>query len=358
MKTAVKGPLQPGAKIGILGGGQLGQMLSLAASRLGFQTHIYCPDAGGPAAKVSAFETNAPYEDTQAVEDFSKSVDVVTYEFENVPAKTAKAAASQAPLHPPAQALKVAQDRLLEKKFISEVADVPVAAFKNITTVHDLRRAAKVYGLPAVIKTRRFGYDGKGQVIIRKEDEIEAAFESLKGQALIFEEFVPFVREVSVIAARSASGETAVYPLIENVHKNHILHTSIAPAARDTGRAQELALNIMNALDYVGVMATEFFELENGDLIVNEIAPRVHNSGHWTQNAGCIDQFELHIRAISGWPLGDTSPIHKMEMTNLIGEDANKWADLAKDPGTFIHLYGKSETRAGRKMGHVNRVLG
>jgi len=358
MSLSFPGPLKPGATIGIFGGGQLGQMLSLAASRLGFQCHIYCPDADGPAARVSAFETNAAYEDTDAVESFSKMVDVVTYEFENVPAKTAKAAAAQAALHPLAKALKVSQDRLLEKKFISEVADVPVATFKNVKTVHDIRRAAKVHGLPAVIKTRRFGYDGKGQVIIREMDEIEAAFKSLKNKTLIFEAFVPFKREVSVIAARSTSGETAVYPLIENVHKNHILHTSTAPAKNDSGRAQRLALNIMTALDYVGVMATEFFELDNGDLIVNEIAPRVHNSGHWTQNAGCVDQFELHIRAIAGWPLGDTTPKHAVEMTNLIGKDADDWEALAKEERTHIHLYGKRETRAGRKMGHVNKILG
>lgn len=349
-------PLSPGAKIGILGGGQLGQMLSLAASRLGFQCHIYCPDTSGPAACVSASETNAPYEDMAALEAFAKSVDCVTYEFENVPAETAEIVAKHTKLYPGALALQVAQDRLTEKTFISETAKVPVAGYQNVDSVFDLKRAVKHLGLPAVLKTRRFGYDGKGQVILRRETDIDAAYDALGGQPLILEAFVPFVREVSVIAARNVNGQTAAYPLIENVHKDHILHTSTAPAPKDTGEAQKLAFQIMEALGYVGVMATEFFELEDGSLIVNEIAPRVHNSGHWTQNSGGVDQFELHIRAIAGWPLGDIAPKHSVIMTNLIGDDAKAWHNLAAEPGTFIHLYGKGESRAGRKMGHVNRI--
>lgn len=349
-------PLSPGAKIGILGGGQLGQMLSLAASRLGFQCHIYCPDAGGPAAQVSASETNAAYEDMAALEAFAKSVDCVTYEFENVPAETAEIVARHTKLYPGAMALQVAQDRLTEKTFISETANVPVAGYQNVDSLAELKRAVKHLGLPAVLKTRRFGYDGKGQIILRRETDIENAYETLGGQPLILEAFVPFVREVSIVAARNVGGQTAAYPLIENVHKNHILHTSTAPAAKDSGEAQKLAFQIMEALEYVGVMATEFFELEDGSLIVNEIAPRVHNSGHWTQNSGAIDQFELHIRAIAGWPLGDVTPKHAVTMTNLIGDDVNTWENLADEPGTFIHLYGKGESRVGRKMGHVNRI--
>jgi 5-(carboxyamino)imidazole ribonucleotide synthase len=223
--------------------------------------------------------------------------------------------------------------------------------------VYELKRAAKKIGLPAVLKTRRFGYDGKGQVIIKSETEIESAWAAMKEAPAILEQFIPFKREVSVIAARSVTGETAAFPLIENVHKNHILHTSIAPANNDDGRAQGLAIQIMSALNYVGVMACEFFELHDGTLLVNEIAPRVHNSGHWTQDAGCIDQFELHIRAITGWPLGDTTPQNKMEMTNLIGDDVDQWDELAKQPKTFIHFYGKQDVKPGRKMGHVNRII-
>ena len=354
MQTA----LPPGSKIGILGGGQLGQMLSLAASRLGFECHIFDPSWGGPASKVSRFETNAPYEDVDAVLEFAKACDVITYEFENVPAMTAKTAASASRLYPNSNALNVAQDRLTEKTFIQDQAKVPVARFSPVNSVHELKRAAKRLGLPAVLKTRRFGYDGKGQVIIKSEAEIATAWAAMKDAPAILEQFIPFKREVSVIAARGSTGETAAYPLVENVHKNHILHTSSAPAENDNGHAQGLAVQIMSTLDYVGVMATEFFELHDGTLIFNEIAPRVHNSGHWTQDAGCIDQFELHIRAIAGWPLGDTLPKYKMEMTNLIGDEVNQWEALAQEPKTFIHLYGKREARPARKMGHINRIIG
>ena len=349
--------LPPGSIIGILGGGQLGRMLSLSAARLGFQCHIYDPVPGGPASHVSRFETNAPYEDINAVLAFAKLCDVVTYEFENVPALTAKTAAGATDLHPNAKALNVAQDRLTEKSFICDTAKVPVALFEPVNSVYDLNRAAKKLGLPAVLKTRRFGYDGKGQVIIKTESEISDAWLAMKGAPAILEQFIPFRREVSVIAARSFAGDTAAYPLIENVHKNHILHTSTAPADNDDGRAQELAVQIMSALNYVGVMACEFFELHDGTLLVNEIAPRVHNSGHWTQDAGCVDQFELHIRAITGWPLGDTTPAHNMEMTNLIGDDVKQWNELATQPKTFLHLYGKRDVKPARKMGHVNRII-
>ena len=352
-----KKPLPPGSIIGILGGGQLGRMLSLAAARIGLQCHIYDPVWGGPASHVSRFETNAAYENVEAILDFAKSCDVVTYEFENVPALTAKTAASAKNLCPNAQALNVAQDRLTEKTFIRDTAKVPVALFEPVNSVHELKRATKKLGLPAVLKTRRLGYDGKGQVIIKSEAEIAKAWEAMQDAPAILEQFIPFRREVSVIAARSSRGETAAYPLIENVHKNHILHTSVAPAGDDDGRAQGLAVQIMSALDYVGVMACEFFELHDGTLLVNEIAPRVHNSGHWTQDAGCVDQFELHIRAIAGWPLGDTTPKNKMEMTNLIGEDVHQWESLARDAKTFIHLYGKREVKPTRKMGHVNRII-
>lgn len=350
-------PLPPGSIIGILGGGQLGQMLSLAASRLGFRVHIFAPEDIPPAARVSEYHMQAAYDDLDAVLEFSSNVDVVTYEFENVPANTAKAAQAGAQLYPGAEALRVAQDRLTEKTFISKEANVAVAPFYDVSNVFDLRRICQKLDLPLVLKTRRFGYDGKGQVIIRHEDEVDDAYAKLKGAPLIAEAFIPFKREVSVVAARNAKGEIAAYPLIENVHKNHILHISSAPAKGDQTEAQTMARRILEALDYVGVMAVEFFEMEDGTLIVNEIAPRVHNSGHWTQDAGCVDQFELHIRAITGWPLGNTQPTYPVQMLNLIGEEVNNWEVFASDPHAKIHLYGKSEARPGRKMGHINRVL-
>ena len=353
--------LPPGSTIGILGGGQLGRMLALAAARLGFHTHIYGPDAGGPAAEVASAETIAAYDDLDALYRFTKACDVVTYEFENVPAMSARTAANAGTLRPNAKALDVAQDRLTEKTFIREQAGVAVADFRAVENVHEARRAIRHLGLPAVIKTRRFGYDGKGQAVIRAESDLESAFDALpKNAPCIVEAFVPFAREVSIVAARGVNAQHASYPLIENVHVNHILHTSTVPApntpAELSARAAELALKIMDKLDYIGVMATEFFELEDGTLIVNEIAPRVHNSGHWTQDAGCVDQFELHIRAIAGWPLGSTEPLLDVVMTNLIGADAARASELAELENTHIHLYGKSEAREGRKMGHINQV--
>lgn len=353
----LEAPLPPGSTIGIFGSGQLGRMLSLAAARLGLKTHIYAPtDSESPAAQVSDYFTTGAYDDLGAVTKFVSQCDVITYEFENIPAATAKVASEIKPLRPSAHCLDVAQDRLTEKTFISETAGVAVAPFNSISSEYDLRRALKRLGGACVLKTRRFGYDGKGQALIRNENDITEAWKKLGEHELIAEAFIPFVREVSVICARGADGTIAAYPLVENDHQNHILHTSTAPAARDIGTAQSLAIQIMEKLDYVGVMATEFFELEDGTLLVNEIAPRVHNSGHWTQNAGCIDQFEQHIRAVAGWPLGSSTPTHSVTMTNLIGEDVKNWLLLANQAETYIHLYGKAEAREGRKMGHVNRL--
>ena len=356
-------PLAPGSIIGILGGGQLGRMLSLAAARLGFKVHIYCPSPNGPAAQFADHEVNAPYDDLDAIKRFAQDCDVITYEFENVPQSSAAVAAQIKPLHPNATALKTAQDRASEKTFIQDTAHVRVAPFAVVNTSAETKHALDEIGLPAVLKTRQFGYDGKGQAILKSDTDCDAAFAQLSGHNMdaevpcVLEAFVPFKREVSIVAARNEKGETAAYPLTENVHKNHMLHTSVSPTTGDNGQAQALAIKIMEALDYVGVMATEFFELEDGQLIVNEIAPRVHNSGHWTQDAGCVDQFELHIRAICGWPLGQTLPRFKMEMTNLVGDDVNDWEALAREDGTSLHLYGKSDPLPGRKMGHVNRVI-
>ncbi len=349
--------LAPGATIGILGGGQLGRMMAVAASRLGLNVHIYSPSVDCPAACVAETVSVGAFDDTHSVLAFAKSCDAVTYEFENVPAVSAKAASSVAPLRPSARALDVSQDRLVEKSFLRAQVGVDVAGFEDINSVYDLKRAVKRLGLPCVLKTRRFGYDGKGQVIIRAEADIAAAWNSLSPAPCILEAFIPFAREVSIVAARGLDGQIAAYPLTENVHRNHILHTSTAPAAQDDGSAAKIAAKILEQLDYVGVMGVEFFQMPDGRLIVNEIAPRVHNSGHWTQDAGCTDQFEQHIRAVAGWPLGDATPRHSVVMTNLIGDDVNAWAELAKKPGTRIHLYGKSDARPARKMGHVNQII-
>ena len=348
--------LAPGATIGILGGGQLARMLAVAASRLGLNIRIYNPSAECPASSVAEAVHVGEFDDVEAILAFAKSCDAVTYEFENVPAVSAKSAASVGPLRPSARALDVSQDRLVEKSFLRAQVGVEVAGFEDIGNVYDLRRAVKRLGLPCVLKTRRFGYDGKGQVIIKSEAEIDAAYETLAPAECILEAFVSFEREVSIVAARGLDGQVAAYPLTENVHRNHILHISTAPAAQDDGSAAATAAKILDQLDYVGVMGVEFFQMSDGSLIVNEIAPRVHNSGHWTQDAGCTDQFEQHIRAVAGWPLGDATPRHRVVMTNLIGDDVTQWDVLAKEPGTRVHLYGKTEVREGRKMGHVNRI--
>lgn len=348
--------LSPGSTIGILGGGQLGRMLAAAASRLGLHTHIYSPEPACPAAALAKQCFAGEFDDVERILAFAKACDAVTYEFENVPAMTAKAAASVTPLRPGARALDVSQDRLVEKSFLKAQLGLDVAGFEDISNVHDLRRAVKRLGVPCVLKTRRFGYDGKGQVIIRAESDIDEAWDKLSPAPCILEAFVSFEREVSIVAARGLDGQIAAYPLTENVHLNHILHTSSAPAKQDDGSAARMAGQILEQLNYIGVMGVEFFQMKDGSLIVNEIAPRVHNSGHWTQNAGCTDQFEQHIRAVAGWPLGDARPRQGVVMTNLIGEDVLDWSTLAQQPGTHIHLYGKTDIRPGRKMGHVNRT--
>ncbi len=349
--------LSRGAIIGIFGGGQLGRMLALAAAPLGFKTHIFSPDKECPASQVAWKHTHADYTDLKAVEKFSKSVDVVTYEFENIPTETAISASSGAPVFPPVEALYNAQDRLTEKTYISETAGVPVAPFYPVNNEFDAKRAIKSLGGKCVIKTRRFGYDGKGQIIASSETEAMEGTKSLGSVPCIAEGFIPFVREVSIVCARNLQGDVTAYPLIENEHRNHILHKSVCPARGDDGQAQKLAFKILHALDYVGVLAVEFFELGDGSLLVNEIAPRVHNSGHWTQDAGCTDQFEMHIRAIAGWPLGDAQPKNTIEMTNLLGSDIESLKELSADPAVKIHLYGKTEARTGRKMGHINRII-
>jgi 5-(carboxyamino)imidazole ribonucleotide synthase len=332
-------------------------MLSLAAARLGIACHIYAPEADSPAFAVSADRTVAAYDDFAALADFASRVDVVTYEFENVPGETAAFLDHRVPVAPGVAALRTAQDRIAEKTFISGLG-IPVAPFAEVSDLASLEAALARIGRPAVLKTRRFGYDGKGQTKIQAETDPAAALGEIGRQPAVLEGFVRFEKEVSVIAARSWSGEVAIYDVPENNHENHILRTSTVPARISpavAGTARSFGGRIIAALDYVGVIGVEMF-VAGEDVIVNEIAPRVHNSGHWTMDACHVSQFEQHIRAVCGWPLGSPERYCDVVMTNLLGEEINRWAELAAEPRAHLHLYGKREARQGRKMGHINRV--
>ncbi|WP_136645643.1 5-(carboxyamino)imidazole ribonucleotide synthase [Tabrizicola sp. YIM 78059] len=349
--------LPQGATIGILGGGQLGRMLSVAASRLGYRCHIYEPGAA-PAGDVAHRVTTAPYEDETALRGFAASVDVITYEFENVPTSALDLLESLRPIRPNRRALAVSQDRIAEKSFLNDLG-LQTAPWAQVDCEADLRAAADRLGLPAILKTTRLGYDGKGQARLDAEADIPAAWAAMNGAASVLEGFVPFEREVSVIAARGMDGSVACYDPGENVHRDGILRTTTVPARLTPAQRADavlIAARILNALDYVGVMGVELFVTPRG-LLVNEIAPRVHNSGHWTQ-AGCtVDQFEQHIRAVAGLPLGDGNRYADVVMENLIGDDVLRLPELLKARDTAVHLYGKGTPRPGRKMGHVNRVI-
>jgi 5-(carboxyamino)imidazole ribonucleotide synthase len=350
--------LGPGAVIGILGGGQLGRMLSVAAARLGFRCHIYEPGSECPASHVAWRTTTAPYEDSSALLAFARSVDVVTYEFENVPAGALDLIEAEVPIRPGRRALAISQDRLPEKEFVAGLG-LSTAPFVAVETEADLAAALDRIGAPAILKTRRLGYDGKGQARIMAPEDAPAAFAAMAGAPAILEGFVTFSREVSVIAARGLDGSVACFDPGENVHEGGILRTTTIPARLTPSQRSDavlIAARMLNALDYVGVMGVELFVTAQG-LVVNEFAPRVHNSGHWTQNGCVIDQFEQHIRAVAGWPLGDGKRHANVVMENLIGDDVLRIPEIA-DSGAAIHLYGKAEARAGRKMGHINRITG
>lgn len=350
-------PLRPGATIGILGGGQLGRMLSVAAARLGFRCHIYEPGANPPAGDVAAQVTTAPWDDADALAAFAQSVDVVTYEFENIPTATLDILERHRPIRPGREALRISQDRLTEKTFLRDLG-LKTAPFADISDLAGLQAALRDIGAPAILKTRRFGYDGKGQERLDSADDATRAHGAMQGAPAILEGFVAFSHEVSVIAARGLAGDVACFDPGENVHRDGILRTTTIPARLAPGQRSDailLAANILNALDYVGVLGVELFVTADG-LIVNEIAPRVHNSGHWTQNGCAVDQFEQHIRAVAGWPLGDGQRHADVVMENLIGNDIDEVPTLAAAPDTALHLYGKAETKPGRKMGHVNRI--
>jgi len=350
-------PLPTGSTIGIIGGGQLGRMLSVAASRLGFKSHIFEPGANPPAAQVADVVTTAGYDDAAALKAFAESVDVITYEFENIPTEALDIVEAIRPVRPCREALRVSQDRLVEKAFLTDLG-LKTAPFAAVDDAEDLAEAIAAIGLPAILKTRRFGYDGKGQARIMTADDAEQALADMAGAPSILEGFVDFSHEVSVIAARGVDGEVACFDPGENVHKDGILSTTTVPARLTASQRTDavlLAAQILNRLKYVGVMGVELFVTPKG-LIVNEIAPRVHNSGHWTQNGCAVDQFEQHIRAVTGWPLGDGGRHSDVVMENLIGDDMDRVPEIAKEPNAALHLYGKAEVKAGRKMGHVNRV--
>jgi 5-(carboxyamino)imidazole ribonucleotide synthase len=354
--------LRPNATIGILGGGQLGRMLVLAAARLGLSTHIFSADPQSAAFEVTRRLTCADYNDQSALDRFAQDVDVITYEFENVPAAAAAFVAARRPVLPDPAVLATTQDRLAEKNFIAKLG-IPTAAFVPVDDAAGLARAVGQIGRPAVLKTRRFGYDGKGQVAIRPGTDLNTAWNEIGGQTSILETFVPFTCEISVVAARGDDGRLECFDVTENEHRDHILNVSRAPASVSPAVAAEavrIARTIAEAFHYVGVLAVEMFVVRDGaaeTVLVNEIAPRVHNSGHWTLDGCSVSQFEQHIRAVAGWPLAQPVRYGRVEMTNLIGaevEDYAKWLDV---PGASVHLYGKTGARPGRKMGHVTRVI-
>ena len=347
-------PLPQGACIGILGGGQLGRMLAVAASRLGLKAHIFEPGANPPAGQVADQVTTASYEDEAALRRFAQSVDVITYEFENIPTSALDILEQIRPIHPGRLALAISQDRLSEKEFLTGLG-LKVAPYANVTSAAEAEAAAQSIGTPSILKTRRMGYDGKGQVRLKNVSDMEQAWQAMQGAPSVLEGFINFSHEVSVIAARTSDGQVACYDPGENVHREGILHSTTVPASLSAAQRMDavlLAGQILNAMDYVGVMGVELF-VTAGGLIVNEIAPRVHNSGHWTQNGCDICQFEQHIRAVAGWPLGDGSRHSDMRMENLIGADMDRVPELRKT-NAALHLYGKSEVKPGRKMGHVN----
>jgi len=360
--------VQPNGTIGILGGGQLGRMLSVAAAELGLRTHILCPDERAPAYDAASEVTVAEYTGQSALAAFAKSVDVITYEFENVPVEAVAFLTAQgAVVRPGANALETAQDRLTEKQFVNSLGAM-TADFHAVDDLAALKAGLDKVGRPAILKTRRLGYDGKGQTRITGEDSdlsaafdkaIKFAWDEVGAAPSILEGFVPFVREISIIGARGQDGDIKLYDPAENVHRSGILKTSTVPSAiaeAAAGKARAVTRDMLSALDYVGVIGVEFFVLGNGDVIVNEYAPRVHNSGHWTQDGCAVSQFEQHIRAVAGWPLGDPARHSNAVMENLIGDEANQWRALAAEPQTCVHLYGKHEARPGRKMGHVTRI--
>lgn len=349
----------PGSVIGILGGGQLGRMISLAAARLGYSCHIYTPDHDSPASKVSATTTVAPWESKEHLADFASRVDVITLEFENIPVTCLDFLAERASVHPGKAVLETAQDRIQEKTFFGDFAHT--APWIPVYSPEDLKSAIKVTGLPAILKTSRLGYDGKGQILVDVQADLESAWNTLNTDSAILEGFVPFKGEASVLVARTASGETATWEMAWNTHRDHVLDTSSVPApvsATVANEALRIALEAAYRLNLVGLLAVELFVTNDDRVLVNEMAPRPHNSGHWTMDGSYTDQFEQLVRAVCGLPLGNTGRRCAVTMKNLLGHDVTNWSAILENPLARLHLYNKASPRPGRKMGHVNFLEG
>ena len=358
MTVADDRPVGPGSTIGVLGGGQLGRMLALAAASLGYRVHVFVPEADSPAGQVAAATTVADYDDAAALDRFADAVDVATFEFENVPAATAARLAARVPIHPSPRVLAIAQDRIEEKSFV-RACGAATADFRPVGSRAELEAAVAALGRPSVLKTTRFGYDGKGQAMIRAGTDLEATFAALGGSAGILESFVDFRMEISVVVARRRSGDIAAYVPVENRHVAHILDTTVAPAPITAALAEQavsIARTIAERLDLVGLLAVEMFVTRDDRILVNGLAPRPHNSGHWTIDACRTSQFEQHVRAVCGLPLGPTERHSDAIMKNLIGDAVDDWRTVVAEPAAKLHLYGKREARAGRKMGHVTRL--
>lgn len=352
-------PILPGATLGVLGSGQLGRMFAMAAARMGYEVHVFSPDPNSPTSQVASHETVADYNDADAVSKFAKSVDVVTLEFENVPALATETASQFAPVRPSGQVLYTTQDRLREKEFLRSIG-IPCTPFAAVSTNDHLREAMQSIGTPAVLKTTAWGYDGKGQAKVDSTDQAEQAWQQLDNQPAVCEGWVDYSHELSVLVARSPNGKMAIYGPIENRHRNHILDVSIYPAPELNPfkkEASEIGQSIVEHLDVVGIICIEFFLTSDGRLLVNEIAPRTHNSGHLTIDACPTSQFEQQVRTICGLPLGSTEPLAPAAMANLLGDlwqpTTPNWQAALQDPAVRLHLYGKAEARPGRKMGHL-----
>jgi 5-(carboxyamino)imidazole ribonucleotide synthase len=350
--------LAPGATIGMLGGGQLGRMTALAAARLGYRLHLFAPEGrNSPCGQVAAEVTQGSWNDADALKSFAAAVDVVTLEWENVPTETVSILAQSVTVHPGAHVLTVAQDRLAEKQF-AVAQGLGTAPFRPVTDLRSLAEAVTELGTPCILKSNRFGYDGRGQIRINAGDDLSSAWNGLQAPVGILEGFVPFALEASVIVARRADGLMVCYPAVENQHQGGILNTTLVPGRLDlaTAEAADRAARILTeALGVVGLLAVELFVLPNGLVLVNEVAPRPHNSGHWTMDFAETDQFEQLVRAVCGLPLGSPAIRQPCQMHNLIGDDVAEWPKILAEPGVRLHLYGKGEPRPLRKMGHVNR---
>ena len=362
MDAADQGPLPPGSVIGMLGGGQLGRMAALAAAALGYRTHIFCPETACPASQVTSLSTIASYDDQEALAAFADAVDVITLEFENIPLASAHFLAEHKPLRPGPEILRICQNRVREKDYCAALG-IPTARYRAVDDLASLEQAVAEIGRPALLKTTELGYDGKGQVRLEPDSDLGEAWTAIAPGAAragaVLEGFVPFKLELSVLVARGPDGACVTYPAVENRHRNQILHETHVPGAISAlaaERADTIARRLAGALDLVGLLAIEMFVTDQDDVLVNELAPRPHNSGHWTLDACTISQFEQFIRAVCGLPLGATEPLADAVMTNLLGDEANDWLSILAEPNAKLHLYGKAEARPGRKMGHVTRI--